>query len=143
MIAPELLEWRPEWQTEALCRLGRPEWWFPPRGRSPALMAATRSVCLVCPVLDDCLSFAIGEHMNIGTWGGLAPRARKALQRDGEFADERVGAAWLYDKESGEAVAVVVDDRKLPASVPEAMRGLRDAAEAVDRNTRADREELV
>ena len=74
---------RPRWQAEGLCR--RPEnrglTWFPVRGSHPALTAACRAVCEVCPVADPCLDFALDDPSLSGTWAGTSQRQREAIRK--------------------------------------------------------------
>jgi hypothetical protein len=55
-----------------------PAWWFltdPGGTYRPA-----KAICDVCPVQQDCLSFAVDNNEPDGMWGGLSPRQRKHLK---------------------------------------------------------------
>src|SRR5690606_5467612 len=73
----ELLEGRPEWHADALCREPRYRQinFFPARGEptEPA-----KSVCAMCLVRSTCFSAGIGEA---GVWGGTAERQRRRVGR--------------------------------------------------------------
>lgn len=70
-----------EWRQRAACRLLPDDQTFifwPGRGDSTTLEAA-RTVCLSCPVAQDCLDWALtnGEH---GVWGGTSDKQRKEMR---------------------------------------------------------------
>lgn len=44
--------------------------------------AIAKAVCAGCPVVDDCLSFAIETNQPDGIWGGLDRSERSRLRRD-------------------------------------------------------------
>ena len=78
-----------DWQKDAKCLGDRPEIYFP--GRSKAVYRVTASlakaVCNgkdgrpVCPVKDECLSWALEHDERYGIWGGLSHRERNARLR--------------------------------------------------------------
>jgi WhiB family redox-sensing transcriptional regulator len=41
---------------------------------------AAKSVCVGCPVLDNCLSHALSVPENYGVWGGTTPEEREVLK---------------------------------------------------------------
>ncbi len=69
-----------EWQKNAAC--GEydvdPEIFFPERGHSSK---AARDVCARCPVVDECLSYALDTKAEFGIWGNTSERERRALRR--------------------------------------------------------------
>jgi len=69
------------WQREAACRglgLGESQTiFFPSRGES---VEDARAICEGCPVVAECLDFAL-EHHCIGVWGGTTERQRRQLRR--------------------------------------------------------------
>lgn len=66
-----------------------PEDFYPERDKTRYTSAANRAkaVCRgddgrpVCPVLLECLAFALLTGDSFGIWGGLSPRERNALRR--------------------------------------------------------------
>ncbi len=71
------------WRHRALCRDEDPELFFPVGNSGPALqqIAKAKAVCARCPVLDECLEFALQTGQDAGVWGGLDEDERRALKR--------------------------------------------------------------
>jgi WhiB family redox-sensing transcriptional regulator len=76
-----------EWKLEARCRGEDPELWFPrtegQRERNQTVRAWTmtaKAICAQCPVIADCLGYAMTCDVRYGIWGGMteAERARLA-----------------------------------------------------------------
>ena len=44
-------------------------------------IARAKAICAGCPVLDDCLAFAIETNQPNGVWGGHTTEERKRLRR--------------------------------------------------------------
>lgn len=54
---------------------------------------AAREVCASCPVMMNCLTFAVAEEMPSGVWGGLVVEERTAWAiRNGPAGGEAVAA---------------------------------------------------
>lgn len=72
------------WQEQALCAQGDASLWFPPRSGAREAAAAV-TVCCRCPVVDECLTYAMEyegrDRFRYGIWGGLTPRQRERLAR--------------------------------------------------------------
>lgn len=72
-----------DWRGRAACRREDPELFFP-IGRDdverPEVDAA-KEVCARCPVLDECLAYALATRQPDGIWGGLTTTERRALAR--------------------------------------------------------------
>ena len=73
------------WMTDAAC-IGNVDLFFPPeRGEQTHHRVdrelAAKAICKGCPVLSQCLDYALEERMNHGIWGGLDPKERKKLIR--------------------------------------------------------------
>lgn len=75
---------RPDWTRSAACAQAPEVSFFPERGASTA---EAKQVCAVCVVRQQCLDYALEEHISHGVWGGLSFRQRKALRRRGGLAD--------------------------------------------------------
>lgn len=74
------------WQDWAICPTVDPELFFPPKGGSPA---EAKRVCWTCPVIDECLEYALSNDERFGVWGGLSEPERRNLTR--ELARPRPG----------------------------------------------------
>ena len=62
-----------EWTKNALCRGMDTDLFFPPTGRRPTQAIAT---CDKCSVKNDCLEWALANHVHWGVWGGMTERDR-------------------------------------------------------------------
>lgn len=73
-----------DWRYRAECRNEDPELFFPISGNSgPALrqLEEARAVCNRCPVIDECLRWALATGQDAGVWGGMSEADRRALKR--------------------------------------------------------------
>ena len=69
-----------EWHEDARCRVeGMPEWWFPEKDTAEGRQA--RAICRSCPVIAQCLSWAVANDVRWGIWGGMDHRQRRELRR--------------------------------------------------------------
>ena len=66
------------WQAEALCAQTDPEAFFPEKGGSTR---DAKRVCVVCPVREECLQYAMDNDERFGIWGGLSERERRRLRK--------------------------------------------------------------
>lgn len=71
-----------DWRARAACS-GYPNTLFFPSidGADEASLAKAKSICGVCPVLDDCLEYALETNQRAGIWGGTSEKERKSLRR--------------------------------------------------------------
>jgi len=72
-----------DWRHRALCREEDPELFFPVGNSGPALLqiAEAKTVCRRCPVVSDCLAWALESGQDAGVWGGMSEDERRALKR--------------------------------------------------------------
>ncbi|WP_367319438.1 WhiB family transcriptional regulator [Streptomyces sp. HUAS ZL42] len=72
-----------EWLRSAACVGEDPELFFPVGTTGPALrdIAAAKRVCARCPVIIQCLGFALSSGQTSGVWGGTCEEERAALLR--------------------------------------------------------------
>ncbi len=47
----------------------------------PTEQARAKLICRRCPVVEQCLAWALATHQDHGTWGGLTEGEREALRR--------------------------------------------------------------
>lgn len=67
-----------KWRSQSAC-IGSGVDFFTMRA---AAVREQKALCMTCPVLKDCLDFAIRNNEQDGTWGGLTEKERKELYRD-------------------------------------------------------------
>lgn len=72
-----------DWRHKALCRYVDPEIHFPVGTSGPALLriAEAKTVCGRCPVVTECLNWALETGQDAGVWGGMSEDERRALKR--------------------------------------------------------------
>lgn len=72
-----------DWGHSAICRGEEPELFFPVGNSGPALqqIAEAKSVCRRCPVVSDCLTWALESGQDAGVWGGMSEEERRFLKR--------------------------------------------------------------
>jgi WhiB family redox-sensing transcriptional regulator len=73
-----------DWRHGAACRDHDPEIWFPVGNTGPALqqVAKAKAVCRGCPVVQDCLDWAIESGQTDGVCGGMTETERRSFSRD-------------------------------------------------------------
>lgn len=78
--APTLVgDRRLPWADDALCAQTDPEVFNPDKG-STTLPA--KSVCAACPVINQCLEYALATNQRFGVWGGKSERERRKILRE-------------------------------------------------------------
>lgn len=89
---PAVLPRPPEWMTDAACRDVDKELFF--SRRDDEAVAKAKAVCATCPVIADCLEYALtfDKYGDCGIWGGTTRRERLAIRR-GREADDQPDAA--------------------------------------------------
>ncbi len=70
----------PTWRDGAACRGFDISVFFPDESDSDAI-AHAKDICLSCPVIDDCLSYAVEHNQTEGIWGGTTRQERRRLRR--------------------------------------------------------------
>lgn len=68
---------RDDWTRFAACRNTDPDQLFV----SGAAQHEAKAVCKGCPVRAQCLADALDNRVEIGVWGGMTERERRALLR--------------------------------------------------------------
>jgi len=73
---------KPEpWQKKAACLQVDPDIFFPDNGGGGSIQAQeAKAVCRRCPVRRDCRAYALAHGEDIGIWGGLSSRQRRAIR---------------------------------------------------------------
>lgn len=79
--APREGDW--DWQVQAACRgLDTAEFYHPENERGPSRSRRemrAKAVCARCPVVSECLRWALAAREPYGVWGGLSTEEREAL----------------------------------------------------------------
>ena len=72
-----------DWRHRAICRDEDPELFFPVGTSGPALLqiAEAKTVCRRCPVVSECLTWALESGQDAGVWGGMSEDERRAFKR--------------------------------------------------------------
>jgi WhiB family transcriptional regulator, redox-sensing transcriptional regulator len=73
----------PAWRAKAACLDEDPELFFPTGTTGPALeqIERAKAVCRRCPVINQCLDWALTTGQDAGVWGGKSEDERRALRR--------------------------------------------------------------
>lgn len=72
-----------DWRDKSACLTVDPELFFPVGNTGPALdqIEKAKAVCGGCPVVENCLQYALESNQDSGVWGGLSEDERRALKR--------------------------------------------------------------
>lgn len=68
----------PQWYELAVCAQTDPEAFFPEKGGSTR---EAKRVCAGCPVMQECLEYALANDERFGIWGGKSERERRRMKR--------------------------------------------------------------
>ncbi|MER7792937.1 WhiB family transcriptional regulator [Streptomyces sp. NPDC097640] len=71
------------WRERAACRGADPDLFFPIGNSGPTLgqIDEAKGVCDQCPVVEQCLNWAIRMGWVEGIWGGTTEGERRAMRR--------------------------------------------------------------
>jgi WhiB family redox-sensing transcriptional regulator len=72
------------WQLHGLCRGSHSHLFFPPstferKDERERRELRARAICRVCPVMSECLEYAMRIREPYGIWGGFTENERKDL----------------------------------------------------------------
>ena len=73
------------WMADAVCTQVDPELFFPGKAER-VKAAAAKAVCAACPVVNDCLQWALDTNERYGILGGTTERDRRKLRKTAENA---------------------------------------------------------
>src|ERR1700722_6472528 len=78
-------EWH--WMENAKCRDADPDLFYPENGKfaCPETKTAIR-ICRSCPVINECLNWAIKTGDSFGVLGGMTPQQRTRYKRELEYS---------------------------------------------------------
>lgn len=80
-----MVEARPsDWQVRGLCRGNHSHLFFPPntfehKDERERRETRAKAICQVCPVMGQCVEYALDIREPYGIWGGTTEADRKAL----------------------------------------------------------------
>ena len=71
------------WRERAACLRVDPELFFPISSSGPTLLQIdeAKAVCGRCPVMEQCLDWAVRVGQVEGIWGGTTEHERRAMRR--------------------------------------------------------------
>lgn len=69
------------WITQAACNGADTELFFPPHGDSTHGSQA-KQICNGCPVVTDCLLYALTDLQLVGVWGATSHKQRRQIHRN-------------------------------------------------------------
>ncbi len=65
-----------KWMSHGNCADAHPSVFFPRDGLG---VIAAQQICKGCPVVDECLEYALSNHISHGVWGGASERQRRRI----------------------------------------------------------------
>jgi WhiB family redox-sensing transcriptional regulator len=91
------------WRQASSCRDVDGELFFPVgvTGDALAQIEVAKEICRGCPVVEECLIFAVTTNQEYGIWGGLDEEERRDVRRKWRKASRRVAGG--ADRVSAEA----------------------------------------
>lgn len=69
------------WTDAALCAQVDTDLWFPEKQKGAAATKEAKAVCRRCPVVDECLNYALRRGESHGVWGGHSSKERQRMKR--------------------------------------------------------------
>jgi WhiB family redox-sensing transcriptional regulator len=69
-----------DWHLDAVCATTDPDLFWPDKGDRHGADKAKR-ICASCPVVQQCLEFAIVNEEREGVWGNTTPEQRSRIRR--------------------------------------------------------------
>ncbi|MEY4130775.1 MAG: hypothetical protein RLZZ31_899 [Actinomycetota bacterium] len=67
-----------DWMSHGNCRHEPPSTFFPSDGVG---VENAKKICATCPVIEECLSYALDNRIDHGVWGGTSERQRRRILR--------------------------------------------------------------
>ena len=85
------------------CMNTDPELFFPDQDANVNLYQVAKQLCAQCPIIQQCLEYALKTDEQFGVWGGLTAFERRKLKRGGKIAiGKATKAGHTYDWRRGE-----------------------------------------
>lgn len=73
------------WQQQAICPQTDAESFFPEKGGSTR---EAKAVCASCPVIAECLAYALDHDIRFGVWGGMSENQRRQIRNGKSPTDD-------------------------------------------------------
>ena len=72
-----------DWMLEGGCGYTDTDLFFPVGSSMKAMKQANeaKAICMECPVIAECLEYAIRTNQDSGIWGGTTEDERKSIRR--------------------------------------------------------------
>ena len=72
-----------DWMLEGSCTYSVTDLFFPVGSSMKAMKQANeaKAICMECPVVTECLEYAIRTNQDSGIWGGTTEDERKSIRR--------------------------------------------------------------
>lgn len=72
-----------EWRSGASCIEHDPELFFASGtvGEAASRTARAKAICETCPVIEECLTYAVSTAQRFGVWGGTDEEERRLIRR--------------------------------------------------------------
>lgn len=95
-----------DWRHLSACAAEDPDLFFPLGGSPEAASQAeqAKAVCRRCPVMEECLAWAVETRQAAGVWGGMTENERRNMQRRQVKSNERA-------RDGKHAAAHIVENR--------------------------------
>ena len=88
-------DWDAEnWRSLASCRDSNADLFFPIGSTGTALdqIEAAKAVCMLCPVREQCLEFALATNQEAGVWGATSEDERRRLRKTWSIGQKATAA---------------------------------------------------
>lgn len=96
------IPWPDDWDTEAACRdIPNPEIFFPNEGFDRLGRRTSDeaiAICETCPVIAQCLDFALKNKIDHGIWGGKTENQRRKMRESPAARQRRLDYARKWKK---------------------------------------------
>ena len=91
------------------CTNTDPELFFPDQDDGINLYMVAKQLCAQCPVMKQCLEYALKTNEEFGVWGGLTAYERRKLKRGGKITVAKATRAGrTYDWRRGDVQTAIV-----------------------------------
>jgi WhiB family transcriptional regulator, redox-sensing transcriptional regulator len=93
------------WMDDAVCVNGDLDHdaWHPNTSAYNSDNIEAVRLCRTCPVVDQCLTFALTNNLEHGIFGGVSADERKAMRRKARVRVRKVEGAWTVSNHTNTA----------------------------------------